>query len=88
MRAAHDAPGLDRRSQDFRRLVLLATAVAQVRIDFSTTRNGFHVGDTSDRSFRKYPYPSGALIYKRKDDDARWGYSGIAASPAPAAGVW
>jgi hypothetical protein len=57
---------------------------------FSFTADGssFYVGDTSDRSFRKYSYPSGTLIYKRKDTDAQFGYSGIASSPAPSVGVW
>ncbi|MEJ0048730.1 MAG: hypothetical protein WDN04_23430 [Rhodospirillales bacterium] len=57
---------------------------------FSFTADGtsMYVGDVGDRSFRKYSYPSGTLIYRKKDQDARWGFSGIAASPAPSVGVW
>lgn len=66
----------------------LGNMPSMYQFSFTADGSSFYVGDTSDRSFRKYSYPAGALLYKRKDDDARWGYSGIAASPAPTVGVW
>jgi hypothetical protein len=57
---------------------------------FSFTADGkqFYAGDMSGKKFQLYDYPSGKLVYNAEAPAARWGYAGIAASPAAPVGTW
>jgi hypothetical protein len=57
---------------------------------FSFTADGkqFYAGDMSGKKFQLYDYPSGKLVYNAEAPDAKWGYGGIAASPAAPVGTW
>jgi hypothetical protein len=57
---------------------------------FSFTADGkqFYAADMSGKKFQLYDYPSGKLVYNAEAPDAKWGYGGIAASPAAPVGKW
>jgi sugar lactone lactonase YvrE len=58
------------------------------QFSFSGDAKSFYGGDANARSFQRYSYPAGALIYNFNDKDAQWGFSGIASAPAPQVGTW
>jgi len=58
------------------------------QLSFTADGSSFYTGDVADHAFAKYSYPDGKLIFRFKDSDAKWGFAGIAPSPAAPVGTW
>ncbi len=58
------------------------------QLSFTADGSSFYTGVVADHAFAPYSYPDGKLIFRFKDSDAKWGFAGIAPSPAATVGTW